>query len=284
MNVDRGGLTMISARLVTVGVFVCTLSPTSARAQVLSFSSMRPAEVCADKARRLAAMPPARLARKLRRLESTWFQFTGTEDEMEARFLLQNPCMRFSMDRAKCPQLQALVDETVGDTLGARVRLIIPEPTDTMRDKYAEMYARTFCPDLKGPPDHAVTNSRDEAIAVLVEAPPVADGFVPPEMVGLRAVMKALSAEIFRPRRKLKIAQARNKAVADTVVSVLTVENVGRQRTVRATVTVQGKSFDFDGAADDADFTTAAEALATKIVDWIEENQARIRQRRVPQP
>jgi hypothetical protein len=263
-----------------LGLIAFHMSP--ARAQSVSFSEMRPAEVCADTARRLAAIPGDHLARKLRQLDSRWFHDSRTDEAIEATFLSQNRCMTYAFERAKCPQLQAMVNDTVGDTLGARLKLIWPTQTKDMRDQYAEMFVRTFCPDLKGPREKPAAIATDEPIFLLVDLPTTTTtyGFVSPTIVGLADARKELIAKLFKSRRKPAIAVAWNKAVADVVVSVLDRQTSGDYRTVRAQVLVRGKTFDFEASVDDGNFETAADSLATQIVEWIAENQGRIIQGR----
>ena len=57
--------------------------------------------------------------------------------------------MNVKIDTALCAHLQASVDATSGETLGARISKILPKETADMRERYAGTYITALCPTLK---------------------------------------------------------------------------------------------------------------------------------------
>jgi hypothetical protein len=244
---------------------------------------MTPQEACADTARRLVPIKGKTFAIRVKVLEPSYRLSARSDEEIAAQFVARYPCLLYTIPAESCPYLQRTVNDTVGNSLGARLKLIFPTQTEGMRDQYAEMFIRTFCPDLKGPAVQ-MTVASSIPITVFVESPPTSDGFVPPALVGMGAIVKELSAGLVKTRRKAStIVQAINKDAADVVVSVTSRDASGNHRIVRGQVLVRGTSFEFEASSDDADYATATDALATQMVEWITENHSRIVESR-PKP
>jgi len=275
----------MTLRSLGVGIVVgmCTSSIAHAQSVGLSYSSMTVGEMCADNARRLVSIKGKTFAIRLKVLDPSLRQSARSDEEIVSRFLAGNRCLTYSIPVDRCPDVQKEVNETVGDTLGARLKVIFPMPTEGMRAQYAEMYLRTFCPDLRGPAVQPIVDS-SIPIELFVEVPPASEGFVPPAMVGMGAIVKELTAELLKSRRRAStIIQARNKDAADVVVSVTSRDASGNHRIVRGRVVVRENSFEFEASSDDGDYATAADTLATQIVEWITENHTRIVESR-PKP
>jgi hypothetical protein len=243
------------------------------RAQTISFGeASTAAERCAEVADNLKNAAGKTLALKLRLRYERWRRYSGTDAQLEATFLSENTCLAHSIEPAGCPELQKLVNDTKpGDTLGAKLRILFPAETTDMRDRYAEMFVKSYCPALTGPSTKASTE-----IYVFVEGPVDVDGFVPPEMMGVLESVKDLTNALFKRGAKQHILRAPTKARADLVVSVTGREADGDNRIVRARVVVQEHTFDFEGTHGDEEWDTAASRAANKIVEWIGENRGRI--------
>jgi hypothetical protein len=95
-------------------------------------------------------------------------------------------------------------------------------------------------------------------------------------MMGIREGVKDLTSAFFKRGERFHVLQTRNRATADVVVEVTGREADGDKRTVHTKASVQDHAFDFEGVNGDGECDTAAGRAAQQIVEWIDENRARI--------
>jgi hypothetical protein len=128
---------------------------TSLHAQITFGQTFTVAEKCADNSELLGPIDGIRagaLGLRVRARIPGYRLSKRSNDEIAAQFLRQNPCVLKSIRSDQCPDVQKLIDDTTVDaTVGAKLKIIFPDETADMRERYAEKFVRVFCPRIEAP-------------------------------------------------------------------------------------------------------------------------------------